>query len=64
MGIFQFALDDSGLRIIADVPKYSDLDSEHRGLSSISEIGIYRQPLTNGLSDHVGSLEEITLLAN
>jgi hypothetical protein len=30
----------------------------------MSVIGIYRQPLTNGLSDHVWSLEEIALLAN
>jgi len=30
----------------------------------LSEIAIYRQPLTNGLSDHVWSLEEIALLAN
>jgi hypothetical protein len=32
MGIFQFALDDSGLGIIAKVLKYSDLDSQHRGV--------------------------------
>jgi hypothetical protein len=31
---------------------------------SMSAIEIYRQPLTNGLSDHVWSLEEIALLAN
>ena len=31
---------------------------------TLLEIAIYRQPLTNGLSDHVWSLEEIALLAN
>jgi len=33
-------------------------------LTTVSANAIYRQPLTNGLSDHVWSLEEIALLAN
>jgi hypothetical protein len=40
------------------------LCEETRPERVVSVIAIYRQPLTNGLSDHVWSLEEIALLAN
>jgi hypothetical protein len=46
---------------------HSDFFNTHRRLHSEPIVGvmaIFRQPLTNGLSDHVWSREEIALLAN